>query len=611
MRILKGFFCLCRLKEVLLRPGLRYKWGTMERFARQAADALSQVLAHPVTYQDLEVPPDSSLGDFAFPCFRLAKEMKKSPNDAAKEIVNQLTAKNAVPSTLSVAAVGPYVNFTADSGEALRGLLTDITRGDGNGSYGKIDLPTGGKGRGTWVLEFGSPNVAKPFMIYHFRGTGLGACLDRVGRYRGFNMVSINHLGDWGTQFGKLYVAFEMYGSELPAEPKIADLVQIYVKLHAAIETDKSLEDRARAAFKRLENRDPEVVANWKKCIEISMREFNAIYDKLSVKFDHFWGESYYEEQLRPLLDELKKADILVSSEGAWVANVVDEKGRELPPFILEKSDGSTIYGTRDVAAALYREKKFNFDRMTYVVGGEQKLHFQQVFGVLRKMGKEWVSKCEHVPTGLYRFKDSKMSTRKGNFVTLSDVWDMAKERVAHLMKERGTSDGMNAKELEDIIDKVSIAAIVFHDLHADPARDVDFDVERVVDFEGETGPYLQYAHTRCLSILRKAKEAGTPLPAFRPELVTQLKKGEEIRLVKMLGQFPLHLERTLTHRKASQLAHYLVDVVKAYGEFYRECHVLGQEKSLTEARLVIVEATRRVLAQGLHLLGIPVPERM
>lgn len=583
----------------------------MERFARQAADALSLVLAHPVTYQDLEIPPDQALGDFAFPCFRLAKEMKKSPNDAAKEIVSKLAAASAVPSSLSVAAVGPYVNFTADSQNALNGLLGEILEGDGNGTYGKIRLKPGEEGRGTWVLEFSSPNVAKPFMIYHFRPTGLGACLDRVGRYRGFNMVSINHLGDWGTQFGKLYVAFQLYGAELPPEPKIADLVKIYVKFHEAVEHDKTLDDRARAAFKRLENREPEVVANWKKCLEISMNEFNSLYAKLDVKFDHIWGESFYEEGLRPLLAELKKADILVQSEGAWIANVLDEKGRELPPAILEKSDGSTIYATRDVAAALYRHKKFNFDRMTYVVGGEQKLHFQQVFGVLRKMGKDWVSRCEHVPTGLYRFKDAKMSTRKGNFVTLSDVWDMAKERVTLLMKERGASDGMSASELEEIVEKVSIAAIIFHDLHADPARDVDFDVERVVDFEGETGPYLQYAHTRCLSILRKAKEQETPLPPFRSELLSQLKTGEEIRLVKTLGQFPLHLERTLTHRKASQLAHFLVDVVKAYGEFYRECHVLGQEKSLTEARLLLVEATRRVLAQGLYLLGIPLPERM
>lgn len=583
----------------------------MERFARQAADALSQVLPQPVSAAQIEVPPDSKLGDFAFPCFRLAKEMGKSPKDAAVEIVRLLTEESAVPKTLAVAAVGPYVNFTVAGPDAVRALLVDILRGPGNGEYGRLPPNT----RATWVIEFSSPNVAKPFMIYHFRPTGLGACLDRVGRYRGYRMISINHLGDWGTQFGKLFVAMKLYGNELPREPGIQDLVAIYVKLHAAIETDPALEDQARAAFKRLEGKDPEVTAVWKKCIEISMREFNALYAKLDVKFDHVWGESHYEAQLSPLLARLKQDGIIVRSEGAWVANVTDEKGRELTPCILEKSDGSTIYATRDLAAALYRYEKYKFDRMTYIVGGEQRLHFQQVFGVLRKMGKDWAPLLEHVPTGLYRFKDARMSTRKGNFVTLEDVWSLVKERVSALMKERNAAEGATAAELADIVDKVSIAAIVFHDLAADPARDVDFDVERVADFEGETGPYLQYAHTRCLSILRKAAETGTPLPAFSEAAVERalpyLKKDEEIRLVKVLGQLPIHLERTLDHRKASQLANYLIDLVKAYGEFYRECHVLGQAKELTEARLLLVEAARRILAQGLYLLGIPLPDRM
>ncbi len=590
----------------------------MERFARQAADALSQVLPQPLPAAtialQIEVPPDPKLGDFAFPCFRLAKGMGKSPNDAAKEIVRLLTEKNSVPPTLSAAAVGPYVNFTVANAEAVHALLADILKGDENGDYGRVHGPT----RATWIIEFSSPNVAKPFMIYHFRPTGLGACLDRVGRYRGYKMVSINHLGDWGTQFGKLFVANQKYrGGKL--DPTYEELLEIYVRFHQDLETNPELEDQGRDAFRRLERKDPEVGAFWKVCIDASLKVFNALYAKLDVKFDHIWGESHYEDQLKPLLAQLKHDQIIVQSEGAWIANVTDEKGRELTPCILEKSDGSTIYATRDLAAALYRYDKYKFDRMTYVVGGEQRLHFQQIFGILRKMGKEWAARCEHVPTGLYRFKDAKMSTRKGNFVTLEDVWSLVKDRVAALMKERGAAEGATAAELAEIVEKVSIAAIVFHDLAADPGRDVDFDVERVADFEGETGPYLQYAHTRCLSILRKAAEAGTPLPsrtastaeAVVGKAVPLLRKDEEVRLVKTLGRFPIHLERTLEHRKASQLANYLIDLVKAYGEFYRECHVLGQARELTEARLLLVEATRRILAQGLHLLGIPLPERM
>lgn len=583
----------------------------MERFTKPIIlalnSALGTVLDKPVTVTDLETPPDPKMGDFGFPCFKLAKQFKKGPPQVAQDIAKKLAEQSTVLEGITAQAVGPYVNFSVPQSQVLSTLLKDFLEGSGNGNYGKLKPDT----RGTWVMEYSSPNVAKPFMIYHFRGTGLGACLDRVGRYRGFKMISINHLGDWGTQFGKLFVAHELYGNELPAEPGINDLVKIYVKLHEAIEKDSSLEDRAREAFKRLEQKDPVVVANWKKCVEVSLKEFNLLYQKLNVKFDHIWGESFYEEQLSPLLSDLKKRGILKESEGAYIANVTDNEGRELPPVILQKSDGSTIYATRDVAAMLYRFKQFHFDRMTYVVGGEQKLHFQQVFGVVRAMGNDWVSRCEHIPTGLYRFKDAKMSTRKGNFVTLNDVWELARARVDQLIRARENSSGLSEAEMNDIAEKVAIGSIVFHDLSADPAREVEFDVERVVDFEGETGAYLQYAHTRCLSIQRKAQETGFTSAHYQPELVDLLKTNEEIMLVKTLGQFPIHLERTLSFGKASQLAHYLIDVTKAFGAFYRECQVLGVDPKLTQARLMLVESTRRILAQGLTLIGIPLPSRM
>jgi arginyl-tRNA synthetase len=317
------------------------------------------------------------------------------------------------------------------------------------------------------------------------------------------------------------------------------------------------------------------------------------------------------------LLEKLRKDGLLIESEGAWIVPVNDEQGKEMTPCLLQKSDGATIYATRDVAAAIYRHDKFNFNRMTYVVGGEQKLHFQQVFAVLRKMGCDWVNTCEHVPTGLYRFKDAKMSTRKGNFVTLEEVLALAKERVMTLMQERAAKsveDGHpTPAPTEEITEAVAVGAVVFHDLASDPARDVEFDVERVVDFEGETGPYLQYAHTRCVSILRKARETGQLKgdATFKESAVALLVKPEEVALAKQLGQFSLHLERTLTHAKASQLANYLIDVTKSFGSFYRECRVLGEAPELTYARLMLVEATRRILAQGLGLLGIPLPERM
>lgn len=585
----------------------------MERFAKLAAQALSQVLPNPVQATDLEIPPNPELGDFAFPCFRLAKEMRKSPNDAALQIAKDLEGK--VPESLTVKAAGPYVNFLTNPSAATSALLKDILSSTGTGpeacDYGKLPA----KSRGSWVLEYSSPNVAKPFNIYHLRPTALGAALDRVGRYRGFDLVSINHLGDWGTQYGKLAVAFRMFGQDLPEKPSIQDLVGIYVKFHAAAETDPKLDIEAREAFLKLEKNDPEMTAMWKKCVDISLAEFIQLYDRLGLKFDHYWGESHYKDFLQPLLADLRKRGILVESEGAWVVPVTDRSGKELPPCILEKSDGATIYATRDVAAANYRFEKFTFDRMTYIVGGEQKLHFQQVFGVLRKMGFEWESRCEHVPTGLYRFKDAKMSTRKGNFVTLEDVLALAKERTLALMRERAESNATFAlpeNELEPVAEAIAIGAVVFHDLHTDPARDVEFDVARVVDFEGETGPYVQYAHTRCLSILRKARESGAKdAGGFDESLVAKLAAKEELALVKTLGQLPLHLERTLAFGKASQLAHYLIDVVKAFGAFYRECQVLTDDAELTRARLMLVEATRRILALGCGLLGVPLPERM
>lgn len=584
----------------------------MERFAKIAAQALNTVLEAPIQASDLEVPPDPKLGDFGFPCFKLAKAFRKSPPQVAQELVDRMRSQGTLPHGLDVSIVGPYVNFTVPRQELISALLRDILAGPGLGSYGQ--LPT--DSRGSWVIEYSSPNVAKPLNIYHLRPTVLGAALDRIGRYRGYRVTSINHLGDWGKQYGMLAVAFKHFGISLDSDLDMMNLVNLYVRINQEVEKDPSLEDQAREAFLKLEQNDPEMTALWKKCVEVSMKEFNRIYAMLQVKFDHVWGESYYTPQLPSLLENLRKKGLLIESEGAWVVPVTDSEGKELPPCILQKSDGATIYATRDVAAALYRYNQFHFDRMTYIVGQEQKLHFQQVFGVLRKMGCDWVNHCEHVPTGLYRFSQAKMSTRKGNFVTFEDVYHLAVERVQALMDERekaqGTTSIANKKEITEAI---AIGAVVFHDLHTDPSRDVDFNVERVTDFEGETGPYLQYAHTRCLSILRKARETGEltgeASDLYSDSVVQNLGHPEEVALIKMLGVFPLHLERTLTFSKASQLAHYLVDVTQAFGAFYRECKVLGEKPELTRARLALVEATRRILARGLTLLGIPLPERM
>jgi len=579
----------------------------MERFAKPVVQALNRVLETPIQITDLEIPPDPKLGDFAFPCFKLAKQFRKSPPQVAGQILQNLQTQGAIPPEFTVQAAGPYVNFSIPREQVLKNLLEDILSGEGLGSYGSLPEKT----RGRWVLEYSSPNVAKPLNIYHLRPTALGAALDRIGRFRGYHVISINHLGDWGKQYGMLSVAFKRYHKTIQSNLSMGELVDLYVKINADAANDPQIEEQAKQAFLKLEQGDLEVTALWKKCVDISLQEFQRQYARLGVCFDHIWGESTYKDQLTPLLKELRQREILIQSEGAWVVPIVDEQGKEIPPCLLQKSDGATIYATRDIAAALFRHQKFQFDRMTYIVGGEQKLHFKQIFAVLKKMGCNWVEKCEHIPFGLYRFKDAKMSTRKGNFVTLEEVIQLAEERVQTLMDKRATP--ASTEDREKIREAVAIGAIVFHDLHTDPVRDVEFDIERVVDFEGETGPYLQYAHTRCLSILRKAKDTGQ-LPAswtVSPQILQQLKNEEELQLVKMLGQLPLHLERTLSFAKASQLAHYLIDVTHVFGSFYRECQVLGNSVELTSARLMLVEATRRILARGLGLLGIPLPERM
>lgn len=570
----------------------------MERYVKAAAAALSKAFETEIVAQDLEVPPDPTLGDLGYPCFKWAKGLRLAPPAIARQKAEAIAASGSLPSDLTVSAVGPYINFTLTPEAVTQSVLPEVLKE----GYGSVAPNT----RGSWVLEFSSPNIAKPLNIYHLRPTALGAALDRVGRYRGYHVISINHLGDWGKQYGMLFVAVERYGNELPQNPTNEDLVKIYVKINKDAETDPTVETQAREAFAKLEQGDPKITEFWQRCVDIGLKEFFRLYKRLNVHFDHVWGESFYKDQLAPMIADMRAKGVLIESEGAWVIPVTDRAGKDIPPCIVQKTDGATIYATRDLAAAIYRYEKFHFDRMTYIVGQEQKLHFEQVFGALRKLGYAWESKCEHVPFGLYRFKDAKMSTRKGNFVTLESVLEEAKSRVHEIMAAR--SAGGPGENEDEISEKIAIGAVVFHDLHTDPAKDVEFDLERVIDFEGETGPYLQYAHTRCVSILRKA---AVDRPQWSNSAAAALTHPLELALVKRLAQFPMTLERMLETAKASHLAHYLVDVVHGFGVFYRECQVLGQAPDVTAGRLLLIEATRKTLAQGLGLLGIPLPDKM
>jgi arginyl-tRNA synthetase len=473
----------------------------MDAFKNKISALLSNALGISVSSSDLETPPDRTMGDFAFPCFKLAKAERKAPPAIASEIAAKLIPAFANDSTLTVKAVGPYVNFSLTVQTITNELLTTALKE--GASYASLPKNS----RDKWVFEFSSPNVAKPFQIYHLRTTIVGSSLSKIARHRGYDVTTINHLGDWGTQYGKLAVALKRYAKDLPEEITLKNLVDVYVRIHKDMETDPTIEKEGQANFLKLEQGDPELRALWKKCVDISIKEFEKTYARYQVDFDHYWGESHYEAQLKPLLADLKKRGLLVEDQGAQIVRVTSRDGDEIPPCMLEKSDGASIYATRDVAAAIYRYEKFHFNRMSYVVGKEQKLHFEQVFGVLRVMGFAWEKECEHIATGLYRFKDAKMSTRKGNFVTLEEVNEICIAKALNLMAERNSGEGeqkLSASEIEKIADQVTVGAIIFADLSIDPSKDMEFDVDRVISFEGETGPYLQYAHTRCQSILRK-----------------------------------------------------------------------------------------------------------
>ncbi len=584
----------------------------MEHFRILIQKALQPLVGVELKLTDLETPPDRARGDLAFPCFRLSKLLGKAPPVIATDLAGAI-APTLMASGIQVEAAGPYLNFRIKAPALIEHVLAPLLKAGTNfGSSPK-------NSREKWVLEYSSPNVAKPFQIYHLRTTIVGATLARIARHRGYQVTTINHLGDWGTQYGKLAIALRRYESELPKEITLKTLVDIYVRIHKDMETDPTIETASQDAFRKLEAGDPEMRKIWKMCVDISLKEFQKTYERYQVTFDHFWGESHYEDQLKPLLSRLKSEGILVEDQGAQVVHVTSRDGKEIPPCILEKSDGASIYATRDVAAALYRYEKFHFDRMSYIVGKEQKLHFEQVFGTLRAMKLDWEPRCEHIATGLYRFKDAKMSTRKGNFITLEEVNDLCTAKSLELMRARNASEDTREEarltdaEIQTISEQVAIGALVFADLSTDPSKDLEFDVDRVISFEGETGPYLQYAHTRCLSILRRAKAAGfSATSADAKELVETLVKPEESALIGTLARFSEALERTLDQRKPSQLASYLIDVTKDFGHFYRECKVMNPENPvLTRSRLSLVDAARNVLSLGLDLLGMPKPEKM
>jgi len=539
---------------------------------------------------ELEIPPDSKMGDYAFPCFELARVKKKNPVEIAKDIAKKIKPDSFVE---KIEAAGGYVNFFVKRGVFIEGVLSEVLEKEEE--YGSSCVG-GGK---IVCFDYSHPNVAKPFGIGHLRSTIIGNSLYRIHNFLGYKSVGLNYLGDWGTQFGKLIVAYNKWGEKKKLEKgMIKYMHELYVKFHKESEKDDNLNVEARAAFSRLEGGGKEEMRLWKMFRDESVTDFKRLYGVLGVgEFDSYDGESSVTPLIAGVMKELNRKKLLEESEGALVVNL--EK-YELPPCLIKKSDGATLYSTRDIAGAINRQKVYKFEKMVYNVGEEQKLYFEQLFRVLSLMGHKWVDRCVHAYHGMYLGEDGKrFRTRKGGVIFMEDVIKDGVEKVLKIIEEKNPK----LKDKEEVARKVGVGAIKFADLKNDRVKGIVFDLDKMLDFEGDTGPYLQYTYVRCNSILRKAKSGGYD--------VGLLKDDREFLLIKKLSGFGDVVVRCAKELKPHYLAGYLIEVARLFNEFYRECPVLKAKKGLRESRLALVKAVKCVLGNGLGLLGIDVLEEM
>ncbi len=539
----------------------------------------------------IEVPPSVELGDYAFPCFPLAKTLRKAPQAIATELA---TAFQSTALIKEARAAGPYVNFFVDRLAYTRaGLGAILEQGSG---YGKS---TEGVGK-TVVVDYSSPNIAKPFGVGHLRSTVIGNALYRIHDHLGYRVMRINHLGDWGTQFGKLIVAFKHWGNETDLTTHaVQTLYDLYVRFHAEVETDSELEDEARGWFKRLEDGDPEARAIWQRFRDLSLQEFARIYERLGISFDSQAGESFYEPYLDSTIERIRQAGLVSVSDEALI---VDLHPYNMPPCLLRKKDEATLYATRDLAAAMYRHETYGFWKMLYVVGADQRLHFQQVFKVLELMGFPWAQDCVHVDFGLIRFHDEKMGTRRGNIIFLEDVLDRAVELAEQIVHEKNPE----LPNKRQVAEAVGIGAVIFTDLSTRRVKDVNFEWEKVLTFEGETGPYVQYTHARACSVLRKADQPLRPDVDYSP-----LTQNEAFDLVRLLTDYPAVLRRAAENSEPFFVTDYLLTLSEHFNKYYHNHRILTDDTAVREARLWLVKSVQTVIDSGLTMLGIKAPEEM
>jgi len=546
----------------------------------------------------MERPPRPELGDAAFPCFALAKQLKQSPQAIAADLAAKLRRQEG---EVRAVAEGPYVNLFFEPAVWGPRILEEALRPD----YGRSAEGSGVK----VVIDMSSPNIAKPFGVGHLRSTMIGGALANLYRASGYDVVTVNHLGDWGTQFGKLIAAFKRWGDRaaLEADP-IRESLKLYVKFHDELEEELELEEEARAWFRKLEEGDEEAAALRRYFVDASLQEFDRVYARLGIAFDYVLGESFYNDKMAPVVETLAERGLLEDSDGAKVVRL-DALG--MPPCLITKSDGTTIYATRDLATAFYRTRELGADRLLYVVGAEQSLHFQQVFAVLDALEAGWASRCEHVAFGLMKFEGKKMSTRRGKVVFLDDVLDEAVKKAEAIIEEKNPG----LPNAADVAAAVGVGAIVFGDLKNSRQLEVNFSLEDALRFEGETGPYVQYTYARAVSLLDKGLQLYPNAygeddqdDGIRPEALTGHLAWE---CLKQLTDYPDAIRLAVRENEPSRVARYVLETAKRFNRYYRHERVLSSDEGESRTRLLLTAAIAGVLKSGLALLGIEAPRQL
>lgn len=538
----------------------------------------------------LEVPPDPAMGDYAFPCFKLSKALRMGPPMIAKKLSEAMSQ----PEVARVECVGGYLNFFFNRENFARELLGAILAAPEK--WGASDA---GAGK-TVCLDYSSINIAKRFHIGHLSTTMIGNSLKRIYDFLGWKTVSINHLGDWGTQFGKMICAYKRWGDKETVEKGgVEEMTKLYVRFHAEAEKHPELEDEGRAWFKKIEDGDPEALSIFHWFKDVTLKDAMKVYDVLGVSFDSYAGESFYADKTDRVVNELREKGLLKESDGALIVDLEEDN---MPPCLILKRDGTTIYATRDLAAIFYRKDTYHFDKCLYVVAYQQDLHFRQIFKVVEKMGYPWAKdELVHVAFGMVSYEGQSLSTREGHVVYLEDLLRRAQEKALQIIREKSP----NLENKEEAARQVGVGAVVYSTLQNSRIKDIDFWWDRALSFDGETGPYVQYTHARCCSVLRKTPE-NLPAPDY-----AALSDDESQALLRLLSRFPEAVSEACLRNEPSIVTRATTEIAKAYNKFYYEHRILDDDPAVTAARIALTQASQQVIKTGLYLIGVAAPERM